>query len=83
MATTPMPYELSPHARRRLDERGIDDAEIRAVLSNRRRNVYRSHPGTHADWRYRHVDEQDLVVVTDGDHIVTAFHNQDRLQPTA
>jgi hypothetical protein len=76
-------HELTPHARQRMTQRGIDLAEVLAVLANPRRCVYRSHPGAHADWRYRHVDEQGLVVVTDGDHIVTAFRNQDRLQPTA
>lgn len=66
---------FTPHAATRIVERAIAPEEVHAVLGNPRRNVYRSHPGQRATWRYRHVDHRHLVVVTDGDVIVTAFRH--------
>lgn len=73
-------YELSftAHAKERLLQRGIAIGEIIAVLTNPRRCIYRSEPGRNATWRYRHVDHTDLVVVTDGAVVVTAFRQPSR-----
>jgi hypothetical protein len=76
-------HTISPHALQRMAERQIQPEAVTAVLSNRRRSIYRSHPGNHATWRYRHLDEQGLVVVTDGPVVVTVFRCEEQITGTA
>ena len=76
-------HTISPHAYARMIEREIQLADVAAVLGNRHRNIYRSHPGVHASWRYRHVDERGLVVVTDGPFVVTVFRCEEQATRTA
>ena len=75
-------HTLSCHAREQMTERGIQPDEIAAVLGNRRREVYRSHPGIYETWRYRHVD-RGLVVVTEGSVVITVFRCNERVTQPA